>query len=507
VGAIGLVVKVLKFPDNREACLQHLDIELGRDGLQIFRPQLEGEAIHDFPPGPETVGAGSGPFGQAQHQALVCMGMDVGNGRYGYPFDKAAILGTDSTGDHPWASMVITSGCQPSTVKAEAKRNLRCDMFGSILYIQPYTSEIPMLLTNLKIATMTGGYGLIETGAIRIDGDKIAWVGPAGEIASDQAIDCAGRLLTPGLIDCHTHLVYGGNRANEFEMRLNGASYADIAKAGGGIARPPATRAHRGRLHAITAAPGYFAGRGSRPSRSNPATGLISTQKSNAASRPALGPSAGRCGDIYLGAHHPARMDDRQAMALICDKRVAAIAQAGLADGRRFWSAFSVAEMAQVFDAAVQRPAVKLHAELSKSGRQTRRYKALSADHIEYLDEEVDAIADREVRCCCRGFLSPRETASARRSAALQRGSDCHCKRSQSRLFAGPFAARDDEHGLCPLRPDAGRGAHGGHGACCPGSRIEGSRHDRARHRGRSGAVDAGRPAILPIRGSIRWLR
>src|SRR5262245_61417594 len=97
-----------------------------------------------------------------------------------------------------------------------------------------------MQFSNLKLATMTEGqpYGLIEDGAVIVEDGRIAWAGPRQDAPSDKgrkSVDCGGRLLTPGLIDCHTHLVYGGNRANEFEMRLNGAAYADIAKAGGGI--------------------------------------------------------------------------------------------------------------------------------------------------------------------------------------------------------------------------------------------------------------------------------
>jgi len=97
---------------------------------------------------------------------------------------------------------------------------------------------------NARIATMqtgTGPYGLIDDGFIVVAGEHIQDIGtadPAHPIAGDvdsRRIDCGGRLITPGLIDCHTHLVYGGNRANEFELRLTGTSYADIAAAGGGI--------------------------------------------------------------------------------------------------------------------------------------------------------------------------------------------------------------------------------------------------------------------------------
>lgn len=98
-----------------------------------------------------------------------------------------------------------------------------------------------MLLTNATLATMHNGspYGLVRDGAVWIEDETITWVGDANEVPqnanSGEIVDCGGRLITPGLIDCHTHIVFGGNRANEFEMRLNGASYQEVAKAGGGI--------------------------------------------------------------------------------------------------------------------------------------------------------------------------------------------------------------------------------------------------------------------------------
>ena len=98
-----------------------------------------------------------------------------------------------------------------------------------------------MLLTNATIATLRTDdtFGLIEAGAVVLDGDRILWVGDAAALpdiyASLPVRDLEGRLVTPALIDCHTHVVFGGNRATEFEQRLNGASYAEVAKAGGGI--------------------------------------------------------------------------------------------------------------------------------------------------------------------------------------------------------------------------------------------------------------------------------
>ncbi|RYF38148.1 MAG: imidazolonepropionase, partial [Comamonadaceae bacterium] len=110
------------------------------------------------------------------------------------------------------------------------------------------------LWTHCRAATMQAGpdqpYGLVEDAAIVVEREQIAWIGarsalPAALAARvDRSHDAGGALVTPGLIDCHTHLVYGGDRAHEFELRLNGASYEDIARAGGGIASTvAATRA------------------------------------------------------------------------------------------------------------------------------------------------------------------------------------------------------------------------------------------------------------------------
>ena len=96
------------------------------------------------------------------------------------------------------------------------------------------------LFINATIACLDSesGYGLREHGALLVEAGKIAWLGAMQDqpaVSDAEVIDCAGRLLTPGLIDCHSHLVYGGDRADEFEMRLEGASYAEISRRGGGI--------------------------------------------------------------------------------------------------------------------------------------------------------------------------------------------------------------------------------------------------------------------------------
>ena len=97
-----------------------------------------------------------------------------------------------------------------------------------------------MILTNATLSTMTAGYGLIADAALVMDRGTIVWAGPAADlppadVADLPVQDLGGRLVTPALIDCHTHLVFAGNRAQEFEMRLNGASYEEVARAGGGI--------------------------------------------------------------------------------------------------------------------------------------------------------------------------------------------------------------------------------------------------------------------------------
>lgn len=96
-----------------------------------------------------------------------------------------------------------------------------------------------ILLTHATIATLVGDYGLIEDGAVVTEGEQILWVGQTSDLPAQwqtlPAQDCGGRLLTPGLVDCHSHIVFGGHRAVEFEMRLNGASYEEVARAGGGI--------------------------------------------------------------------------------------------------------------------------------------------------------------------------------------------------------------------------------------------------------------------------------
>ena len=266
-----------------------------------------------------------------------------------------------------------------------------------------------MLLTNLQAATMTGGYGIVAKAAVLIENGRIAWVGPAAEAPSGSAIDCGGRLLTPGLIDCHTHLVYGGNRANEFELRLTGVPYAEIAKAGGGIAatvRATRTESESQLLASALKRLDTLLAEGITTVEIKSGYGLdIDTELKMLRVARQLGQD--RPVDVrttFLGAHtFPPDYRDRRAdyVRLVCEQALPAAAKAGLADAVDAFCesiAFSVAETEEVFRAAKAHGLpVKLHAEqLSNLGgaKLAARYGALSVDHIEYLDDEgVDAIA------------------------------------------------------------------------------------------------------------------
>ena len=262
-----------------------------------------------------------------------------------------------------------------------------------------------MILTNVTLVTMSGGYGLFEDAALVVEDGRIVWLGPmAGLPPRDLPVhDLGGRLVTPALIDCHTHLVFAGNRAQEFEMRLNGASYEDVARAGGGIVST--VRATRSaseddlftqalpRLDAMIAE-----GTGTVEIKSGYGLDLETELRMLRVAR-----RLGRARNVavrttFLGAHavppeFAGRADDYLTDAALPALR-AAHAE-GLVDAVDAFCegiAFSPAQVARVFDQAhaLGLP-VKLHAEqLSNLGGAAlaARHGALSADHLEYLDED-----------------------------------------------------------------------------------------------------------------------
>ena len=233
-----------------------------------------------------------------------------------------------------------------------------------------------MLLTNLKAATMRDGYGLIEDAAILIEGGRITWVGPRSEAPSGhEPTDCEGRLATPGLIDCHTHIVYGGSRAHEFEQRLTGVSYAEIAKAGGGIAAT--VRMTRAESEADLAASALrrldaLLSEGVTTIEVKSGYGLDRDTEMKML-KVARELSQWRPVDVvttYLGAHAlPPEFKDNRAgyLDLVCNVVLPAVAKANLADAVDAFCegiAFSVEETRRVFEVAKSLGLpVKLHAE------------------------------------------------------------------------------------------------------------------------------------------------
>ncbi|WP_108839174.1 imidazolonepropionase [Tateyamaria sp. Alg231-49] len=265
-----------------------------------------------------------------------------------------------------------------------------------------------MLLTNATIATLRTDdtFGLIEAGAVVLDGDRISWVGAERDLPDSYASlpvrNLDGRLVTPALIDCHTHVVFGGNRAAEFEQRLNGASYAEVAKAGGGIVSTvKATRAADPETllaDALTRVDALIA-EGVTVIEVKSGYGLDQDTELKML-RVARQISAKRPVDIrtsFLGAHAvpPEFIGDPDAyIDTVCIPTLRAAHAEGLVDavdGFCEGIAFDTAQIARIFDVARELGLpVKLHAEqLSHMGgaQLAARYGALSADHVEYTTE------------------------------------------------------------------------------------------------------------------------
>ncbi|WP_122847626.1 imidazolonepropionase [Pseudomonas viridiflava] len=267
------------------------------------------------------------------------------------------------------------------------------------------------LWKNCHIATMAHGkYSIIEDAAIVTSGAYIEWIGPLDQLAEQDAescVDLGGAWVTPGLIDCHTHTVFGGNRSGEFEQRLQGVSYADIAAAGGGIASTVrATRAasedelyisaERRLRHllkdgvtTVEMKSGYGLDLENERKLLRVIRRLGNTQpvtvRSTCLAAHALPPEYADRADDYI--HH------------ICNEMLPTLAAEGLVDAVDAFCeylAFSPAQVEQVFITAGQLGLpVKLHAEqLSSLGGSSlaARYKALSADHLEFMTED-DVIA------------------------------------------------------------------------------------------------------------------
>jgi imidazolonepropionase len=264
------------------------------------------------------------------------------------------------------------------------------------------------LWRNARLATMVPGgaaYGAIDDGLIAARDGHIVFAGPARDAPAFDAVetvDCGGRWITPGLIDCHTHLVYGGDRAHEFELRLQGASYEEIARAGGGIlSTVKATRAASEaelfaaadkRLSALLAE-----GVTTVEIKSGYGLEIDAEVKTLTAARRLGRERPVTVRTTFLGAHAVPpeyKGRSRDYADLVAGPMLDAITAQGLADAVDVFCegiAFSPDETAKVFAAAKAKGlAIKIHAEqLSNLGgaKLAAEMGAVSADHLEYLDE------------------------------------------------------------------------------------------------------------------------
>jgi imidazolonepropionase len=276
--------------------------------------------------------------------------------------------------------------------------------------------EWDLLLTGGNVATMAEDgvpYGAIENGAIAIASGAIAWVGSADALPvgkARQTRSLAGRWITPALVDCHTHLAFAGNRAQEFAMRLDGATYEEIARAGGGImstvnsTRTASNSALRdqsaNRLMTLRAE-----GCGTVEIKSGYGLDAENEMRQLETAR-RIGEAAGiTVRTTFLGAHAcpPDYRDNKdEFVKLVCEEMLPAVAEAGLADAVDAYCesiAFSTDQVARVFESARQYELpVKLHADqLSDCGgaELAAEFDALSADHLEYTSHAgVAAMAE-----------------------------------------------------------------------------------------------------------------
>jgi imidazolonepropionase len=263
---------------------------------------------------------------------------------------------------------------------------------------------------NARLATLSrnaDGLGIVEQGAVAAKNGRISFAGAMSDLPSGwdakSRIDCEGRWITPGLVDCHTHLVFGGDRAHEFELRLQGASYEEIARAGGGIASTvKATRAASEDDLVSSALPrlDHLIREGVTTIEVKSGYGLDLDSESRLlrAARRLGGERSVSVTTTFLGAHAlpPEANGDKDAfIARVCEEMLPAIAEAGLADAVDAFCegiAFSPEQTTRVFAAA--RTAglpVKLHADQLSNlhgARIAAEHGALSADHLEFTDED-----------------------------------------------------------------------------------------------------------------------
>jgi len=266
------------------------------------------------------------------------------------------------------------------------------------------------LWTNARLATMSAvvdaPYGSIEDGMIAARDGRIVFVGPRSTTPAFQAtetIDCEGRWITPGLIDCHTHLVYGGDRAHEFELRLQGATYEEIARAGGGILSTVKATREASEDTLFASADRRLAALMAEGVTTVEIKSGYGLEQQAELKQLRVARRIGRERPItvrttFLGAHAvPPEYKGRSGdyTALVAGPLLDAVAAEGLADAVDVFCegiAFSPDETKAVFEAAKAKGlAIKVHAEQLSNlhgAKLAAEMGALSADHLEYLDED-----------------------------------------------------------------------------------------------------------------------
>ena len=258
----------------------------------------------------------------------------------------------------------------------------------------------------VTVASGASGLGLIEKGAVACKDGLIVYAGPEADMPALNAADikdCEGRLITPGFVDCHTHLVYGGDRAQEFQMRLSGASYEEISRAGGGIVSSMrATRAASDEelVKASLRRLDHLIAEGvtTIEIKSGYGLDLDSEMKSLRVARSLEKQRNIRVLTTFLGAHAmpPEAGGDKDLyISQICEMMLPALVAAGLVDAVDVFCegiAFSPAQTRRVFDhAKMLGLPVKLHADQLSNlhgAALAAKYHALSADHLEFTDDE-----------------------------------------------------------------------------------------------------------------------
>ena len=266
--SVAVVVQIVELANAAEAGFQHLDIELGGDRLDLFGRHRQREAVHHLAPAPETVGRRPARLGEPGHAALERVAVQVGHRRNDDRVALVTRLRAAIPASTPMMSALVDRDADVATpsrrqAALRQRRSSSSHLQTGLHCVSDMYIHNPSRLErknhgrwgkasepqarvwrNARLATLAPEqarprHRRARRGRDPRRQDHLCRSGDtscsAAATAGAEIVDCEGRWITPGLIDCHTHLVHAGNRANEFEMRLAGATYEEVARAGGGI--------------------------------------------------------------------------------------------------------------------------------------------------------------------------------------------------------------------------------------------------------------------------------